>query len=49
LNPSGPQDGETGCTRPVKPKASDTQIPGPNNPVTWNAPNPKQRSPDNTR
>ena len=31
------------------PYASDTQIPGPNNPVTWNAPNPKHKSPDNNK
>jgi hypothetical protein len=49
LNPSGPQDGATGCTFPAIPYASDTQIPGPNNPVTWKAPNPKHNKPDNNK
>jgi len=49
LNPSGPHAGETGWTLPVNPKASETQIPGPNNPVTWKAPNPKQRKPESNK
>ena len=49
LNPSGPHAGATGWTRPVRPKASETQIPGPNKPVTWKAPKPKQRKPDNNK
>ena len=31
------------------PYASDTQIPGPNKPVTWNAPKPKHKRPDNNK
>ena len=49
LNPSGPQDGAQGCTLPVIPYASETQIPGPNNPVTWNAPKPKHKPPDKNK
>jgi len=41
LNPSAPQAGATPCTRPVIPYASETQIPGPNVPVTWKEPKPK--------
>ena len=49
LNPSAPQAGATGCTFPVIPNASETQIPGPKKPVTWNAPKPKHKMPDNNK
>ena len=45
-NPSAPHAGATGSHPPVRPYGSDTQIPGPKRPVTWNAPNPKQRTPE---
>jgi hypothetical protein len=37
VKPSAPQDVLLVVTLPVIPNASETQIPGPNNPVTWNA------------
>ena len=42
LNPSGPHAGATPAF-PVTPYASETQIPGPKIPVTWNAPKPKNK------
>ena len=49
MNPSGPHAGATACTLPVIPYASDTQIPGPHDPVTWKAPKPKHRTPDKSK
>jgi len=49
LKPSAPHVGATACTLPVIPYASETQIPGPQAPVTWKAPNPKHNTPDNKR
>jgi len=49
LNPSGPHAGATPATFPVTPYASETQIPGPKIPVTWNAPKPKHNKPDKNK
>ena len=47
--PSAPQAGVIGCTLPVSPYGSDTQIPGPKRPVTWKAPKPKHNKPERNR
>ena len=49
LKPSGPNAGATGCTLPVIPYASDTQIHGPHAPVTWKAPKPKHKTPERSK
>lgn len=43
------KEGIIGWTLPVKPYGSETQMPGPNKPVTWKAPKEKQSKPDKNK